>query len=883
MKRENARPISAFIAENSASVNPFTLLPLEGKRPLLTSWASLPSIPSRAWNDKRIDSVGVRTGLTARGFLLCIDIDTTDAGTFDRVQEAIIDAGTAHGHEYPAGSLYVEKSAHGWHVFILTTADAVGDPRYKKQKLVSDPTHAKGSSGWSVELISAGGQVRIYPSSDREPLEGGTLLNLSEVTPRAVVDSILSSLKGSESFTKREEPKSLGGSPAPTPLPVPSTSDDPARYLRENPRAVVDYLTRRGWALLKEDPGFWYLQRPGTADRSANNHSITVCKDGGAVCVWSSNLPTPSDARISPLAFLSDTFHGGNVQETCRELIRGGVCPAPSLQSSCGYHGARLSEFDAYEETTAPPVDFTTIEERARAIASTEETGGLFTSIEGAITYGSRHMAELEEKLPDELYHSSDTLRKMIDSISPVDNGARVGYFAAAWAVASFLLGGSVYEEHYCNGARQTCSTAQYSFLFAPSGAGKNTCKSYIQESCRRYNRPAQFRAIDQQKHAEEEYRAELKSWESQPREKRGARPSRPAPVSVPRACINQPASRQSLENDWSKTAGKIMICVDEARDYLKSMTAPDARDYRAGILTALREAYTTERGYYSVETSQTARGQGVAPCVEILNPSLHAFYCGVPLSSWDTLAHCAEDGTLGRFNFFFFNLRADREITVTAHGSETDRRYSRWVDDLIDRWAGIADRVGQAENPRDRGQCIAWAPEALEYLARYIREANLCAENWRDRCPAFASCVGHSPLRYCKAALIYAVLNTTEDDLRYVKITVDACRRAYRFMLYQFAQLMHVYNLRGAVDYSPIMKKIRGYAQEVIDKNGWFTVPRLKERGFTVDGWKPRSYTQNLIDMSEAGELLEWNGIRQGRAAFRIIPTKTESTDPQK
>lgn len=883
--RENATNISEtireFVEENARTSHPFTLLPLEGKRPFLSDWTKIEAVPSEAWESPRIDSVGVRTGNTARGVLLCIDIDTKDRKTFETVTNAMIGAGFANNYIFPAGSVYGETTANGSHLFLLTEPAPFGVPEYRKHKLMKDAAHSKGPSGYTVELIAEGGQVRIYPSTERDPKEGGTLLNLRVQTPRPVIDAFLNDLKkrSPEPMEPHEDWKDSEPAPA---LSLPSSpsscaptysSDAPAQYLRNYPETLGRFLEAHGWREVAGDATRWGYQRPDTSDKSRANHSIRVAKDGGAVSVWSSCLNSEQGATVSPLSFVASEFYGGNEREAARDLIRLGYCPAP-VPSSCD-SGGGFSEFDAYEEAAepAPVVDFTTIEEKTAAIkaAASDEGAGLFSNIEGAISYGCAHMEELESKLPEELYKSSDTIRRLIDSISPEDTPARVGYFAAAWTLCGFLLGGSVYEEHYTDGAEQNCSTSQFTFLFAPSGSGKNTCKRFIQSCCKRYNGPAVDRVKAAQMNAEKKHAEAVAQWEAAPKDSRGPRPSLERPDGFPRACISQPVSAPALVSDWVRTDGKMMICVDEARDYLKAMTAKDARNYCAEILTLFREAYTAERGTYSAETSQTSRRDGGAICEEIENPCLNAFYCGVPPTDWAALAHCAEDGTFGRFNFFFFRPRPDREIKISINRPASEGKYIEFRKRLINRWANIAaDNAGEPDAEK-RGQCITWTEEAAELLGRYTMEANQCAAHWANRAPAFAAVVGHSPLRYVKAALIYTILDYQGEGIRTAKINAEACKKAYRFILYQFAQLMHVYNLRGGSDLGPLVKRLAAYAADVSDARGWFTVNAVYAAGFRGDGWPRRAYPKKLKELEDLGEPIQWNKIRGRGCAFRI------------
>lgn len=874
---DNFAKIRAFVEENARASRPFVLLPLKDKRPTLPKWPELDTIPPEAWDPARVDSVGVRTGRTARGILLCIDIDTKDAATAARVNKAIAHAGAVHGYPFPTGSIYAEDSANGSHVFILTEPAPSGVQEYRKQKLINDPTTAKGSSGYSVELIAEGGQVKIYPSDGREPTEGGTLLNLSAVTPRAVVETILTELTGAH------EVKEAGAVPASRrPLsqsscaPSHSNGDDPAQYLRDNPETVGRYLRDRDWWEIKDDGKYWYFQRPDTPDKSPDNHSITIAHNGGAVYVWSSCLRTPS-GPASPLSFIANEFHGGDARAASRDLIRRDYCP-PRSQSSCDIPADRFDEFDAYEETTEPeaaPEVPTKIEERE---PKASEGAALFTDIEGAISYGCAHLEELETILPPEIYQSSDTIRRLIDSISPEDTPARIGYFSAAWTLCGFLLGGSVYEEHYADGAKQDCSTSQYTFLFAPSGSGKNTCKKFLQSCCDRYNVPFVDRAQKAKEAAERDHSEALKEWEATPKgEKRPPRPIPPKLKGIPRACISQPVSAPALVNDWARTDGKMLVCVDEARDSLKAMTAKDARNYCAGILTLYREAFTAERGSYSAETSQTERKDGGGAYVRIDNPCLNTFYCGVPPTDWKALASCAEDGTFGRFNFFFFRPKPDRKIKITVNRPASEGHYFTQRGRLIDTWADRAKNYAGEPSPEDRGQCITWTEEAAEMLGRYTEEANRCAARWGDRSPAFAAIVGHSPLRYAKAALLYAVIDYQGEDLRTAKINAEACQKAYRFMLYQFAQLMHIYDLRGGQNnWGEIVKRLASYAAEVVPLGEWWPLAPVYAAGFRVDGWGStrKGYAAKLKEIAESGtEPIEWNRIDKRGCKFRIVP----------
>lgn len=791
----------------------YVVLPCRGKV-CNQRWSSMNDFSEFAWNSA--DNIAVRTGLQLdNSYLSCIDLDTKDDEVLNLVKNAI--------RKHESVSFYLEESQHGYHVFFKTPEDV-----YSSKKMYIRENSPKDD----IELKARVAYVRIFPCEGFRVIEGA--LEGLQVTPSAVFKAIVDELTNIKPVEARKV--------ALTSKQVSDFEDKPTDFLNSNTHLFASLLQQNGWELLRETAYRWYFKRPGSD--GTDNIAITVSIEDGMVHVFSSMLNTPANSSVSAMNFIANEFAYGSFKDACK-FVRENMMPSePRIECNVNYE--KIAE-NLKKKESKKNMDNT----------------DWFASIESAIAYGSSHKNELKTHLPDVIYNSSIRIREMIDYISDKNDGCRIGSFAAAWTVSGMVCGRKVIEQHAQDNKVKQCSTAQYTFAFAPSGCGKSAGEGLIKMVCDEYNKPLYAIEKEREESESEAYEIAKYEWENADKATRGPAPEKPKKARWYKRMFNQAASSQALFEDLAKrTDSKILVCVDEARDYLNAIANRYAKQYLSDIRTTYKKAFTSELSEIVNETSLSQRGKGDVSEYRIHHPSISTYYSGVSPASWEEYSECVEDGTFGRFNFFFFDDDSENVIVC----SNSRNREFNWKEASIKSWV-------RNWAMRDDEQLVEWTDGALKMLAKFLMEVRAEKRKWAPKNALFADCVAHSPLRFVKAALLYSVIDKDNDeDLRFARIDEEACEKAYIFMMYQFAMMMNVFNLAEGMQESAIIRTLREYIKDICDEEGWFTVTALLESGFNWKGWSKNLAAGKLIAMHNNHEGIEWNCKKTRGCAFRIV-----------
>lgn len=448
------------------------------KIPLVASWQTLRHGADRYETIKKsATGVGLRCGKYDAFNVLCIDFDTKDRVAlmlfFDALNEL---------DDPRAARFYLENSPHGRHVVLLHD----GAP-FTNEKL-----HYNDAGKCDIETRGDGGQVRIAPSAGcmfTPSCVQATRLDELERAPlfiRDDVDYILKRLRNTAPHTapRLESPETAleGDSSAFLEWTVKDTAPrqktqqnaaprdfDAFAYLRDNPAAVVEQLTRHGYDVTRDDAARIYLRRPGTSDKSKANHSITVARDGGAVTAWSSNLNTTQGDTVSPANFLAREFYNNDLVRLARELrdLYAPAAPAVKLSTT---EVARLEAVEEVEEPAAPvAIDIDAdIIDRA-ALVDVFERGGV----------------DCDTFDDSRFYNDCFILRYAKQYARACNVRQRRGLLYASLSFTA-LLASRVVRADYRG---HTCAPSFYAFYHAETAAGKQKLINYLTLLQQEYNR----------------------------------------------------------------------------------------------------------------------------------------------------------------------------------------------------------------------------------------------------------------------------------------------------------------------------------------------------------------------------------------------------------
>lgn len=424
-------------------------IPMTGKRPFSRSWTTADSFTDDEW--KRADSIGIRTGRISDGRqIVCVDVDNyrDDDGNFTEYRtevDALLNKTILDYSAVISGAYYLEESRHGLHIVLCAgTKSADGT----EQIFTAEKLFYSGSV-CLIETRASGSCVRVAPSDGNHRVEGS--LNFSSSIPADVVSDILQKLSNARPAKAPQSPASA--------FSAPSLNDSPADDLRANPGALVGFLTRHGWAELKDSAEYYSLKRPG-AGGGAENHSVHIAKDGGAVISWSSNIGVDPGSAVSPLSFLATEFFDGDEVKAARFW--------------------RIEEMSG--STTAPVVRIAEPVEKQKPVEKKTivlDDSVFFngTSVDDVINWGALNYDP--RRFPEKLFEGRPLLESALlrtkESGFPQLHGTLLACLAIASAVSSRLIVGK------CNG-RKVFPTV-YAHFFSDSGSGKGDVLELVEEA----------------------------------------------------------------------------------------------------------------------------------------------------------------------------------------------------------------------------------------------------------------------------------------------------------------------------------------------------------------------------------------------------------------
>lgn len=815
-------------ARQALSLAGLVPLPLSNKRPLGLAWQEARSFPDALWN--KADSLGVRTGEYPGGIqLVCIDFDKvfTDSGE---------DTGRAHepmqvftaaaedilgGQDRLLSSTYTERSPHGYHVFFM-----VSD---LEEVFTSEKLWEASRGVYLVETKAAKGAVRIAPSVGCQRTSG-TLPPPSMVSSkdlRSILSSVYRRIEPVEPHRERIDTQASN-----------CAGEGPAEHMRRNPGLFASYLETAGWAILGEDSRFYSLQRPG-ADGAADNHSIHISKDGGACTPWSSKLSSACGVPISPLNFLAAELYGGDVSAAASAWRAAYMIPidaAPSVRVD----GASFTEFSAYEE----PEPILEAKETSPA-ALDPPAWEKVESVLDAVSFAKSYPQEVY-KLPESLFGDYDNLRDIARSIY-VTEGPRTSSFrfAAAWSAVGFFASRVIFGTHIRRDyttLSPLCSlregTAQYCAVFAPTGSGKDT-------------------GLDVLGHLGDVYTAAY-----------NAVLARSGEDEKKTFIYSAAASAQSFESDLLRNK-RALMCVDEIADFIDVSAGKNKTPWLQRLWSDLKQIRSKEASEspYRVEKSLIGRGRDKNVPLTVQNPALSAYFTGVEDGLEEVRESFSNDGTWGRFLFFFAPsgssgaasaLPGDIDALIEAIKAKGDSSGVESNNDSKDRARALARFWGTlAAKTEDNPITVHYSERAYALLFRFEKEElkDAAASIAKDF-PSLGSMLQQAPLLLWKAALTFAASRClSEEDARSLEVSDKDARAAIRLILWHVVQVYRLLGLGERWSKDKTFDVFVKTARDCYSSGGGFCCSTIRRAG--VPGLSFRGVSRYISALVKEGVLV--------------------------
>lgn len=446
------------------------------KIPMTAKWGDLRRGEDR-WqtiNKMGGSGIGLRCGRYDDFNVLCVDFDTKDRVVLHEFFDVLNEL-----DDPSAAFYYLESSPHGNHVILLHD----GEP-FTNEKL------RYSGSKCIIETRGEGGQVRVAPSTgctfspcDRRSVPLIDLCGLPAWGHEDVV-YLLDRLRGSETTDAPECPAELAEDVFPPQgVIMQPTATEPAvrapeanvayfdgfTYLRDNPQAVVDLLTDAGWIDLQAIGNYYSLQRPGTADKSRQNHSIHIAREGGAVTVWSSNLNTPAGDSVSPANFLARELYNGDMQALSRALrAKFAPDPVPIIQDS--FTPAFVVESPAVVPVQAEESALFTFD------AVTDDVNEFIASHD--VVDVLQHAQTTDEFSSSRFFDDCPLLQYALQYSEAHNVQQRRGLYYSALTFSGFMFSRLVRAWY----RGKACTTPFYTLFTAPSGAGKSDLLHFLEK-----------------------------------------------------------------------------------------------------------------------------------------------------------------------------------------------------------------------------------------------------------------------------------------------------------------------------------------------------------------------------------------------------------------
>lgn len=785
------------------------VLPLQGKCPILNKWQSANVVPPSKW--QAANAIGLRCGPCGDVQYICVDIDGAfddDGNDTGKAFDAQARLMLAIGENFADDAYYSERTPHGYHYIFKVEQGG----EFNNEKL-----YYNDDGACIVETRGAGGQVRIAPSIGNVPIYGA--LPPEKALTVDQFRSILAAVYEPKQ-RKRASVQPVATVERTTNTASLSSSDSPAEHLRSNVRLFVDYLILCGWIELPGDDKYYSLQRPN-ADGDIKNHSVHILKDGGAVTVWSSKLATDSGETISPLAFIARENFNGDESAAALMWRRRYMTSKQAAFDPCNF-----AEFNAFEEVAPDNGD--------DADGDAPDGADWSRSIADAVRFGT-HCCNAVYNFPSSLFESSPVLSLFVKAISP-DNDARkrAVAFAAAFSAVSFLSSRILVAEHAAfNHVNKSFAgllkegTASYNMTLAPSGTGKDCGRRFIADIVETY--------------ADKYNGLHCTSDEKNKR-----------------FLFSSVASAQSFATDFGKSK-KALVSIDEAGDFLTySVENKTGAPYLRKFLSDLKEYRTNETaGKMRIEKSTIARQNG-DDCITIERPALNAYFTGVEDKIDAIGADFVNDGTWGRFNFFFARkgtetIDADAltpqalEALYASAGSAVSFNLAESrARDVARVWAEIGDAEIKVEYTA-RAWAILTSFEKLELIEG--------VEKVKANFPALASILNQSPLKLWKTALTYAAARCTSgDDIRAIVVNDSDAENARRFILWQVVQLCRFLRLGYSVKKDDKLALFRRAAMQSAADDGTFTTYGIADRSTIQTGMNYRQLKRFVCELEKDG-----------------------------